>query len=669
MLVSVRARSIAVLFVIFALTSAFGASWVTLGPDGGDARSLAYDPSSPAHIYLGTSSGQLYLSTDNGTSWSHFAHLGEGFDYVLDSIVIDGKNPATLYVGAWSVENTSGDVFKSTDRGQTWQPLPGIHGKSVRALAIAPSDSNVIVAGALDGVYRSGDAGQTWVKITPADSPELKNFESVAIDPRTSEVIYAGTWHLPWKTDDGGKSWSNIKNGIIDDSDVFSIIVDGQTPNTVYVSACSGIYKSDTAGSLFKKVQGIPFTARRTRKLQQDPSDRAIVYAGTTEGLWRTRDSGITWSRISSPSLVVNDVMIDPRHPEHLLVATDRTGVLVSRDGGQSFQPSSRGFSHRQVTALVADREHPDRLYASLVNNREYGGVYRSLDGGDGWEPFNSGLGTRDVFTLEQAANGRLIAGTNQGIYDLEGNGPTWKPINLVLTEKSVTVPNRHRRKKSDPKTIVRHEWTKSEITGRVLQVNTSTDRWFAATSQGLYRSLDSGKSWTGGPVLGRRDFIAVAVDGDSVLAATPDAVLLSRDHGDTWQELALPPFVSRMHGVAFGPDASNVWITTHMGTFHSRDGGKSWEHVMAGRPLTNVSYIGYDPQNARLLAVAGSRRDVYESHDGNDWTLTAGSPYSIRNVTVTHARMFAVTDFSGVVAQPLSQSSAAAVPGGGNRE
>ena len=658
-----RARIVVAIFLLLSLTSAFGASWITLGPDGGDARSLAYDPSADGRIYLGTSSGELFLSTDNGASWAHFAHLGAGFDYVLDSISIDAQNSNTIYIGAWSVEDAnSGDIFKSTDRGQTWIALPGMHGKSVRALAVAPSDSNVLVAGAIDGVYRSADAGQTWTRITPAGNPELKNFESIAVDPRSSQVVYAGTWHLPWKTDDGGKTWSNIKNGIIDDSDVFSIIIDGRSPNSVYVSACSGIYKSDTAGAAFKKVQGIPFTARRTRKLQQDPANQSIVYAGTTEGLWRTKDSGATWSRISTPALIVNDVAVDPRHPEHVLIATDRTGILVSRNGGNSFDSSNRGFSHRQVTAFVSDRERPDQLYASMINNREYGGVYRSTDGGEHWEAFNTGLGSRDVFTLEQTHNGHLVAGTNQGIYALEAGGTMWNPINVVLTEKSVTVPNPHRRKKSDPRTIVKHEWKKSELTARVLQVKTVGDRWFAATSQGLFHSIDFGKSWTGGPVLGHTNFIAIAVEGDSVLAATSDAVLLSPDHGDNWAQLTLPPFVSRVRRVAFGPDSSNVWVTTHMGTFHSKDGGKNWQHVMAGQPLMNLSYVGYDAHDSKLFAVA--TRDIYESTDGDRWKLAAGSPWSIRNLTVRNGRIFAVTDFSGVVAQPAEKSSTTAAGG-----
>ena len=65
---------------------------------------------------------------------------------------------------------------------------------------------------------------------------------------RTPNVIYAGTWHLPWKTTDGGATWTSIKQGIIEDSDVFSILVDPKQPKVVYLSACSGIYKSEDGG-------------------------------------------------------------------------------------------------------------------------------------------------------------------------------------------------------------------------------------------------------------------------------------------------------------------------------------------------------------------------------------------------------------------------------------
>jgi photosystem II stability/assembly factor-like uncharacterized protein len=643
----------------------FAADWISLGPDGGDARSLTFDPSNPDRIYLGTSAGELFLSTNGGSTWSRFAHLGTGYDYVLDSVAIDPTNSQIMYAGAWSVESNGGDVFKSTDGGKTWQALSGIHGKSVRAMALAPSDAKVIAVGALDGVYRSVDAGQTWEHISPTTSNELKNVESIAFDPRSINAIYAGTWHLPWKTEDGGRTWSNIKQGVIDDSDVFSIIVDQKNPAVVYASACSGIYKSETAGQLFKKVQGIPFSARRTRVLQQDPVSNSIVYAGTTEGLWKTQDSGTSWAHVSPSNYVINDVLVDPRHPERVFLATDRTGVLVSEDGGHTFAPANRGFSHRQVTSIVADEKEPSHLYASLINNREFGGVFYSGDGGSTWTALHEGLRTRDVFSLDQTASGILIAGTNNGIFELPRGEKTWKPMNLTLREKVTTVPLKSR-KKGSAKTREHREWIKGTISGRAAQVKADDHRWFAATSQGLFRSLDSGKSWTGGAVLGNTNFVAVDHSGEIVLAATPTTTVLSKDGGVAWNSLKLPMYVSRVFGVAIGPK-DELWITTHLGAFRSLDSGQTWQHELAGSPLTNISFVRYDKTSDRLIAVAGKRNQVVESRDdAKSWTVAATAQYPIRTVDSFGGRMLAVTDFNGVVAEPKTESSAKAA-GGGN--
>ena len=392
---------------LFFTATLWAGQWTALGPDGGDVRSLAYDPHNPDHIYLGTNTGTMFVSSDGGHSWSRFAHLGSGDDYVLDHIAIDPQNPKKMYVSAWSVENQqAGDLFRSHDGGKNWEALPGMHGKSIRAMAIAASDSSVLVAGALDGVYRSNDGGNSWSHISSGNQNEIKNIESIAIDPKNPNVVYAGTWHLAWKTPDGGSTWQHINKGMIDDSDVFSVVVDSENPSIVFASACSGIYKSETAGDLFKKIQGIPFSARRTRVLKMDPSNPKIVYAGTTEGLWKTSDEGTTWKRVSNPEVVVNDVMIDPRNSSRVLLATDRSGVLASDNGAETFTASNHGYAHRYVSAILADSREPGTIYVGVVNDKEQGGVFSSHDGGQHWMQKSAGLDGRDVFTLQQTSNG-----------------------------------------------------------------------------------------------------------------------------------------------------------------------------------------------------------------------------------------------------------------------
>src|ERR1035438_2973438 len=390
-----------------------------------------------------------------------------------------------FFVWAWSGSSQQiGEIFRTLDGGRTWETLPAMHGKSIRALAMYRGDSKVLVAGALDGVFRSTDGGDSWERLSPANSADVKNIESIAVDPKDPNTVYAGTWHLAWKTSDGGANWQHINKGMIDDSDVFSVIVDHENAAVVFASACSGIYKSETAGNLFSKIQGIPFSARRTRVLKQDPTNENIVYAGTTEGLWKSTDLGKVWKRVSNPEVVVNDVMVDPRDSKRVLLATDRSGVMASTDGASTWTPSNRGYAHRYVSAILADNKDASSLYVGVVNDREYGGVFHSRDAGQHWSQKAAGLGGKDVFALKQASSGMLVAGTNHGMYSLERNASEWHSMNVVVVESSLKVP-----RKGSRKTVTKTAFEKSKLDARVNDLELGSGRWLAATTSGIYRS------------------------------------------------------------------------------------------------------------------------------------------------------------------------------------
>jgi photosystem II stability/assembly factor-like uncharacterized protein len=645
-------------------SASHAAQWSSLGPEGGDVRSLAYDPANPDHIILGTSTGVLFVSNDAGHSWTRFAHLGPNDDYVLDHVVFDPQNPKKLYVSAWSFQNQqAGDVFRSHDGGKNWEPVPGMHGKSVRALAISASDSKVLVAGTLEGVYRTKDGGNSWERISPANHADIKNVESIAVDPSNPDVVYAGTWHLAWKTPDGGATWQHINKGMIDDSDVFSIIVDKANPSIVFASACSGIYKSESSGELFKKIQGIPFSARRTRVLKQDPTNASIVYAGTTEGLWKSSDLGKTWKHVTNSDVVVNDVLVDPRNSQHVLLATDRMGILSSADGTQTFSASNQGFSHRYIAAIEADHSDPKTIYVGLINDQELGGVFMSRDGGAHWQQRSTGLGARDVFTLKQAGNGTLVAGTNRGMFLLEKNGATWGPSNTVVSETSAT---KVIKVKGKTKRVASHSTKRSELNARVNDVEIASNRWLAATSAGLYTSSDQGKIWTGGPVMGKQDFVAVRADREMIVAATRSTVLVSTDGGTEWKQAPLTSFVSSVYGLAITPDA-NIFVASREGIFHSADAGKTWEHVVNGVPGKDIGSVTYDSERKRLFATSIVSSVIFQSDDnGRSWQRHSDAGYTLRSVSAVKGRLLGATPFDGVVAQPENDSRSASAEGSG---
>jgi photosystem II stability/assembly factor-like uncharacterized protein len=660
-----RKTLITLAVAMISATSLWAGQWTSLGPDGGDVRSLNFDPKNPDRIYLGTSTGTLFLSNDGGHSWSRLAHLG-GDDNVLDHITIDPQNPKHIYVSAWSVENQqTGDVYRSHDGGNNWEALPDMHGKSVRAMAISASDSDVLVVGALDGVFRTKNGGKNWDRISPASQAEIKNIESIAVDPKNPDVVYAGTWHLAWKTDDGGANWHHINKGMIDDSDVFSVIVDSTNSSIVYASACSGIYKSESAGDLFHKLQGIPFSARRTRVLKQDPTNPATVYAGTTEGLWKTVDGGKTWKHATNSEIVVNDVLVDPRNSNRVLLATDRSGVMASDNGAETFTASNHGYTHRYVSSILADQNDPNSMLVGVVNDREWGGVFSTRDGGQTWQQKSAGLGGRDVFALQQASNGALIAGTNKGMFLLERNASQWRPINNIVTEKSaarVVKGKKGTKAAKVPAVVVR-----SVLDARVSDIEVTPKRWLAATSAGLFSSSDQGKTWTGGAVMGKTDFVSVESEGDLVVAATRTNVLYSSNSGTTWQQAPLSSYITSIHGVTVTPEGQ-ILIASREGAFRSADSGATWEHVVNGIPDKNISSIVYDQGRKRLLATSTATGVVFESKDnGRTWHRGPDSGYPLRRISVVRGRFVGATPFDGVIVQPENEAESASASFGGS--
>src|SRR5271165_1331054 len=683
-----------VLLFTMCTVTAWASDWQLIGPDGGNVRCLAYDPSDPNRILLGTSAGQLFSSRDGGSSWVPFAHLGSGDDLVIDHIVFDPTNPLTIYAAAWGLyHDDEGDVFRSDDGGATWRALAGVHGKSIRALAMAPSDHNTLVIGALDGVFRSQNGGATWEKMTP-ENPDvlenhasMKNFVSVAIDPVNPDIVYAGTRHLPWKTSDGGKNWHNLKDGILDDSDVFSIIVDPRTPSRVYASACSGIYKSDNGADVFHRVQGLPHSAIRTRVLKQDPQRSSIVYAGTTGGMWKTVDGGTKWTLVTSDDVVVNDVLIDPRNPQRVLIATDRGGVLVSNDGFAKYQASNKGFSHRMVGSVIDDRKDPNRLYVGIVNDKTSGGLFSSDDMGKTWQQSSKGLGDRDVLSLQQAENGVIFAGTNHGIFYLPSLSGAWLPASMIRgpvpewQPKPEPAPAPVYQKagksktasagKKPPVTAKKKEPVDVPIpiaiAPRVRSIEITDKAWYAATNEGLFISMDGGKKWYGTPVDGESDFLAANEypDGTLTLASIKRA-FISRDAGRTWSEIAAPTYVTGLYNFTMTQD-STLWLGAREGAIRSDDGGKSWSHVMNGLPPSHVLGVKYDAKAQRLLATAMNSRGVFESVDGGKaWHQTPEASFSIRTAMGYQDLLLAISWHNGLLLQRTDSTASVSNAGVG---
>jgi photosystem II stability/assembly factor-like uncharacterized protein len=629
------------------------AAWESVGPAGGDARAFAADPTNPKHLYMGTLDSWVYESQNGGADWKRLAKLSRTDNQVLDNIVVDSADPKTILVGAWMLNRPDGALYISHDGGTSWATVADMEGQSIRALEQSRSNSKVFIAGTLKGVYRSDDGGAHWKQMSPPDSHEIHEVESIAIDPGDPNTVYAGTWHLPWKTTDGGATWHNVKQGLIDDSDVFSIILDPKTPAVVYLSACSGIYKSETAGEVFRKQQGIPNTARRTRVLMQDPLNAATVYAGTTEGLYRTTNGGTTWERLTGPDVIVNDVYVDPTNDKHVVLATDRSGVLLSVNGGASFVAANEGFSQRQVEALLVDARNPNTIYAGVLNDKAYGGVFVSDDAGNSWNQRSMGLDGRDVFVLRQTPGGDIYAGTNHGIMILAGGD--WEPRSSIVNTKEVesTVVRKRKRVKVTKTVALPAE----DLQTRVSDLDVSGPVWYAASASGLYTSKDQGKSWQGGELLGHSAFVRVAILGGTVYAAGRQFILASNDQGVSWQPVAMPAQAKTLRFLVSADDGS-LWMGGREGVFYSEDKGQTWSQL-SSLPFTDVDGLDFDPGYKRLM-VTSAKGTLMMAIDPvkKDWSWWDVG-WNVHTVQSASGRLVAASLYDGVVLQPKSATGA----------
>ena len=563
-------------------------TWRPVGPPGGTVISLQADSHDVKKIYLGTSDGHVFHSNDQGAHWQLLSRIGAGQDDVITHILVDPRDSNRLYASTWSLYSGGGGVYRSDDAGHNWKVI-GLAHETVRALAQAPSNPKILLAGSLTGVYRSSDEGATWDLITPPKHEDLRNFDSVAFDPRDENIIYAGTYHLPWKTTNGGKDWFPIQKGMIDDSDVMSIVVDPANPENVHATACSGIYHSVNAAQTWTKYKGIPFVFRRTQLIRQDPKDPQVLYAGTTSGLWKTTNEN-DWKRITPGDWVINAIIIDPNHTDRLILGTERQGVQISENGGATFTSSNLGFQHQHLLDVAIDHESPERALVVLTFDTD--AFLATRDGGTSWSTLGPGLKRTDLKHVYAAPGGWWASLTNGGWMKYDESTRKWVKAGLYIPEPTpvaaVTTPAPATKgKKGVPAkktTVAKRAAPKAKspvlVAVSVNDMAFGKEAWFAATAGGILASKDQGVTWKNAGIEAflkqPATSLEATLDGTQIWAISQRSLIYSADAGAHWENKDLSFAAAgnlRLHHV----DDTNLFITSNMGLYTSHDGGRNW--------------------------------------------------------------------------------------------
>jgi photosystem II stability/assembly factor-like uncharacterized protein len=610
-----------------ASASAPAQTWRQVGPPGGTVISLEADPHDGNRLYLGTSDGHVFSSNDEGTHWQLLSRIGSGQDDVITHILVDPRDANRLYASTWTLYSGGGGVYRSTDAGRTWQVI-GLAHETVRAIAQAPTKQNIFVAGTLTGVFRSMDDGNTWERITPAKHDDLRNFDSVAFDPRDENIIYAGTYHLPWKTTNGGKDWFPIGKGMIDDSDVMSVVVDPANPDNVHATACSGIYHSTNAAGQWTRYNGIPFVFRRTQLIRQDPQHPETLYAGTTSGLWKTTNEGAEWKRLTPGDWVINAIVIDTKNPQRVILGTEREGVQISENGGLTYTAANVGFHHQHILDVAMDRDRPER--ALVVLNFDTNAFLATKDGGTSWAPLGPGLKRTDLRRVYAAPTGWWASLNNGGWTKYDETSAKWVKAGLFVVDASpsAAAPKTKGKKTAPPAKKAAAKTKAPELLA--FQVNDmafGTDAWYAATAGGVVISRDHGTTWKSASkdalVKQPAQSLEASVDGLQVWAISQRNLLYSADGSAHWDARELP-FASagclRLHRV----DDSNLFISSSMGLYASRDAGRNWNRADV-RDLQFQDVAG----SGTALVVALQKRGLLSSLDAGKSFQHVNTPFA----------------------------------------
>ncbi|MFZ2490931.1 MAG: YCF48-related protein [Thermoanaerobaculia bacterium] len=571
-------RKLLISLVVLLLATPLAAQWRRAGLYGADVRALIADPADPNVLYLGTSGGEIYVSRDGAKSWTTPRNGVPFPGFVVDNLLLDGRG--RLWAASWGLWG-GGVIAVSEDGGRTWRRRDaGLEDFSVRAIAVDANDPNVVLVGGLTGVYRSTDGGEEWKKIS-----EQVNVESLAIDPRDAKRIFVGTWRQGWRSDDGGATWKHVANGMVLDTDMFSITFNEKNPDNMWVATCGWVYSTQDRGDLWTRHRD-GFNNRRIHDVKIDPKDEKVVYAGSVAGLYRSEDAGKSWAVISDEGLVINSIVLHPKRPDRIVLAVEGDGVYLSSDRGKTFARSSFGLQNLRITTIVADPLREKRVYASVVFGGAASGIYASDDAGMTWEK-KSTTALPEVLTLdiapESGAEPRFIAGTDKGFF--------WS---------------------TDAK-----NWTQAEPSGfpirvdRVLRFNRT--RLFAATVEGVFTSRDAGRSWYRlGGVDGRAVDIAVGqIGGGKALFALTGKGLTAYD-GTRWIDVKNAPPKGRTIAIRTDGQQQSVFIAGSEGVNAGRvDGDGRWKKAEAPDALYASVHASSRGTDQMLFLASRSQREI----------------------------------------------------------
>jgi photosystem II stability/assembly factor-like uncharacterized protein len=348
-----------------------GLSWRNVGPfHGGRIASVTGVIGQPGTFYMGTPQGGIWKTTSAGVTWYPISDQMKSFDSV-GAIQVAPSDPDLIYAGAGDpiLGSLGNGMWKSTDAGKTWQHIGLEDTVKIDSILVDPHDPNLVLVSALGdkqhhggGVYRSTDGGKTWVSVLkPADFDGTRDLEYAYDDP---SVMLAAT------QGNGGFG--------------FGMAI-GKTRKKKPL-----LFKSTDEGKTWTEIKIPPFPGRVAVAVAMHTDGKRMYIVGNDiedgSGFYRSDDGGATWKHMAGKDRRISNGQ-----------GSYSCGVFV-------------------------DPQNPDIVYTMSI------AMYRSTDGGVTFHAFKGAPGGEDYhkFWIDPTNGKRMVAGTDQGATVTLDNGKTW---------------------------------------------------------------------------------------------------------------------------------------------------------------------------------------------------------------------------------------------------
>lgn len=656
------------------------ANWTSLGPSSwqtvsynpgiGRVNCIAVDPTNSDVIYVGVPSGGFWKTTDGATTWStttdELPVLG------VTSIAIDPTNPNVVYMA--SGDGDAGDtysigVLKSEDAGATWSAT-GLNfevtqARTISKLLIHPTDSNILLAAANNGVYKTTDAGNTWSLVLAG------NFKDMEFKPGDANTVYVcGTAFFV--STNAGSSFAGVSAGLPAANQVsrLALAVTEANPEYVYVlagnatdSGLLGVYRSTNGGASFSlrasapNLLGYSPTGATTGgqawydlSLAASPSNAEEVYVGGIN-IWKSLNGGASWSLNAYwfyPPTTVPYVHADIHALDFFgatLFAGADGGIFSTNSGGRFWGDLSSGLVSTQFYRITGHPANADVVFGGAQDNgtnRMQAGAWTHVLGADGMECIADYSDANIVYAAIQSG----------GLRKSSNGGNSFVRIDSSFTEDGA--------------------WVTPYV------IHPSNPQILFAGFRNVWKTTNRGKQWFPISALPNssslQSLVVAASNPNYIYAATDRVIYKTANGGASWVNISsgLPTTRAAMTYIAAADDDPNkVWVTfsgyaAATKVFSSRDGGATWRNDSGTLPNLPVNCIVREDGGNDALYIGTDVGVYYRDAAMSDWApFNSGLPNVIVNELEIHAgtqKLRAATYGRGLWESPL-QSGVAATP------